>query len=147
MSRFLLPPPLTNPHLLTHSCVAWMKQGTEYEADKNTRLASLGVMTADLQNHVGTHDITLDWSLPLSVKCSEVVGNYSIANFKAKKNRYNQRHYPVIIEFKLKIQEQSVKSMAAIQASAWVDSDDEQDIAAPPPPARQVFNDPTAKGA
>ena len=119
-------PVLTDPHLLTDPRAAWMKNGSSYEADKNARLASLGLMVADLQSCVGTTDITMDWSLPLSVKCSEVVGNYSIGNFKATKNKHNMRFYPVIVEFKLKVSQQSVKSMGMIQASAWMDSSDEE---------------------
>ena len=141
-------PILTDPHLLTDPRAAWMKNDASYEADKNARLASLGIMVADLQSCAGTTDITMDWSLPLSVKCSEVVGNYSIGNFRAKKNKHNMRFYPVIVKFKLKVSQQSVKSMGMIQASAWMDSDDEEEgiQALESPRKKQAIIDPKTLG-
>ena len=116
---------LSDADLLVHSNNAWMKDGSEYEADCSTRLSGLGPAIADLMKYCNGNPV-MAWSLPLAHKCIAIVGNFSITNFGAEKNEYNKKYRPVILEFKLKLEEQAVSSMTKIKTSVW-DSDSEND--------------------
>ena len=112
-------PVLTNPELLTDKRNTWMSDGINFESDKYSRLTGLGTAIADLKRYCGNEKITMKCSLPLAHKCIEVLGHYSISNFMVEPNEYNQRYYPVIVEFKLKMENQSVKKRQIIRTSIW----------------------------
>ena len=54
---------------------------------------------------------------------------YSITNFPVSSNVVGHKHYPVVVEFKMKTVEQTVKRHAEVNATVWAEdssSDDDQ---------------------
>ena len=92
-----------------------------YENRRQTRLGGLGPAIAQINSHFQGQTWKTTWRVPLSEKCDEVIGNYSINNFPTYANEANQFYYPVLVEFKLKTVEQSVKKEAAINFGVWED--------------------------
>ena len=96
---------------------------------KQTRLGGLGPAIAQINTYLSGQPWTTLWKLPLNEPCEEIVGNYSITNFPAKANSNGQKHYPVLVEFKMKTVEQSVKQEDTINATCWdSDMDDFDDV-------------------
>ena len=117
-------PVLSSTELLVSSKVAWM-QGGSYEAKRQTRLGGLGPAIAKVANHFQGQSWNTKWKVPLVESCDDIVGSYSITNFPTKTNSHGQKHYPVIMEFLLKLKEQSVKTEKTVNVGIWQDSDDE----------------------
>ena len=68
------------------------------------------------------------WKVPLSQVCDDIIGNsYSITNFLAASNVVGQKHYPIVVEFKMKTVEQTVKRHAEVNTTVWADSSSDDD--------------------
>ena len=110
-------------NLLVHRNATWMMDDVGYyENRKQTRLGGLGPTIAQANSHFRGQPWTTVWRVPLVAPCDEIIGNYSITNFPTYMNEASQKHYPVLIEFKLKTIEQSVKKEAAINYGVWDES-------------------------
>ena len=98
-----LSPVFLKTKLMVNKRVSWMSSNNpeEYMTKKHIRLGGLGPAIAQVQSVVTNEILYTTWNLPLSEACDEVVGGYSINNFPAAPNAYNQSFYPVLIEFKL----------------------------------------------
>ena len=111
---------------MVHKNVSWMRAKNEqdYNSKRQTRLGGLGPAIAQVQGHnqVRTPP-SIKWTVPLSERCDELIGSYSVNNFPGKKNSYNQTFYPVLMEFKLSTVEQNVKKETRINSSLWLDED------------------------
>ena len=118
-----LDPVLTSAMTLVHEDNAWMSEERLYEADKFSRLAGLGTAVEDLKNFAGHNSVCALKAIPLAHECSDVIGNYSITNFPVRSNSENQKYYPVIVEFKLKLVNQSVDRKHYIKSSVRKDID------------------------
>ena len=126
-------PVLANAELLVHKNTSWMKEGSGtqslrgYDNRKHVRLGGLGPAIAVSNTHFNSQPWSTVWRVPLSQICDEIIGNYSITNFPAPPNQLGQRYYPVMVEFKLKTVEQTVKKEAEVNFGVWSDSDMEGD--------------------
>ena len=116
---------LNDPALLVHKNASWMQEGgpTKYENRKQVRLGGLGPAIAEAKTHFLGMPFHTIWRCPLSQVADEIIGSYSITNFPAAANMVGQRHYPVLVEFKLKTVEQSVKRTADVNTACWPDED------------------------
>ena len=115
---------LRDADLLVNRNASWMSSSVgPYENTKQTRLGGLGPAIAQVNTHFQGQDWFTTWKIPLAEVCDEIVDNYSICNFRTSANRAGQRFYPVLVEFKLKAIEQSVKKEAKINCGVWLDSD------------------------
>ena len=119
---------LGNADLLVHKQASWMQEGgaRKYENRKQVRLGGLGPAIAVANTHFRGQPWCMVWKIPLSQVCDEIIGNYSITNFPANPNMAGQKHYPVVIEFKLKTNEQTVKRHAEVNAGVWQSDDEEE---------------------
>ena len=119
---------LSNAELLVHRNASWMQEGgaRKYENRKQVRLGGLGPAIAVANTHFRGQPWCMVWKIPLSQVCDEIIGNYSITNFPTIANMVGQKHYPVVIEFKLKTVEQTVKRHAEVNAGVWQSDDEEE---------------------
>ena len=113
--------------LLVHPQAAWMKEGSAYSSDRTARLAGIGPAIAELKTYYRSEELVMTRSIPLSSRCSELCGNYSISNFAAPKSTSGKKYRPVFVKFKLRLEEQAVKKRAAIKVSYIESSGDESD--------------------
>ena len=88
---------------------------------KQTRLAGLGPTIAQVKGKNTSLPPTIVWNIPLSERCDKLCGGYSISNFPAPQNDFNQTFYPVLIEFKLSTVEQNVQKESRVNSSLWLD--------------------------
>ena len=116
----------SDANLLVHRNATWMNEAVDYETYKQTRLGGLGPAIAQVNTYFSGQPWSTVWRLPLAEPCEVIVGNYSITNFPTRSNFAGQKFYPVVVEFKLKTVEQSVKGEARINTGVWK-SDDESD--------------------
>ena len=128
-------PVLADTELLVNKKVSWMKGSGYYPTKRQTRLGGLGPAIAQTSSHLQGQEWFTTWNIPLSKVCDEVVGNYSICNFPAKPNNHGLYFYPVVIEFKLRTVQQSVKASESVNASVWdlcssSSDDDDTDLSA-----------------
>ena len=119
-------PFLMKPEYLTSERTAWMRRVDNYEADRAARLTGLGAAIADMQQYLNNQVPAIKLQIPLTERCEEVVGNYSICNFPSPMNEHGQRYYPVFVEFKLLLSTQKVKKTTAVASCVWLDDDDVQ---------------------
>ena len=100
------------------------KNEQDYNSKRQTRLGGLGPTVAQVagNNQVRTPP-SIKWTIPLSERCDDLIGSYSINNFPAKKNTYNLTFHPVLMEFKLSTVEQNVKKETRVNSSLWLDED------------------------
>ena len=123
-------PVFLSTELMVHRNVSWMKakNETDYNSKRQTRLSGLGPAIAQVRgtNPTGTPP-SIEWTIPLSERCDELIGSYSVNNFPSKKNSYQQTFYPVLMEFKLSTVEQNVKKESSINSSLWLDEDTDQE--------------------
>ena len=112
-------PVLANTDLLVNKKVSWMKGGGYYPNKRQTRLGGLGPAIAQISSHFQGQQWFTTWNIPLAKPCDEVVGNYSICNFPSQPNRHGQHYYPVVIEFKLKTLQQSVRTSQTVNTGVW----------------------------
>ena len=121
-------PVFSTANLLTHRNATWMRNSHgSYENTRQTRLGGLGPAIAQVNTYLHGQPWTTVWHLPLSERCDEIVGNYAISNFPVRSNAAGHKFYPVVVEFKLKTVEQTVKREAKINAGVWADSDSDSD--------------------
>ena len=111
-------PVLLSNELLTHENCPWMKTDS-YQSDQSTRTAALGPAIAELRKAYAPTSPYIEWEIPLSESCSEVIGNFSISNFPVQPPSEGCYFYPIIVEFKLKLEDQSVDHTAKIKSSIW----------------------------
>ena len=122
---------LSSSYLLLHRNTSWMRETltSTYKNMKQMQLGGLGSAIAQINMYLSGQPWTTLWKLPLSEPCEEIVGNYSFTNFPAKPNSNGMKHFPVLVKFKMKTAEQSVKQEATINASCWEsDLDDLDDV-------------------
>ena len=119
-------PVFLSMELMVHKRVSWMRAKNEqdYNSKRQTRLGGLSPAIAQVagNNQVRTPP-SIKWTIPLSERCDDLIGSYSINNFPAKKNTYNLTFHPVLMEFKLSTVEQNVKKETRINSSLWLDED------------------------
>ena len=133
----------SDANLLVHRYATWMNEsGRDYENHRQTRLGGIGPAIAQVNTYLNAQPWTAVWRLPLSEPCEAIIGNYSISNFPTRANRSGQKFYPVVVEFKLKTVEQSVKREARINIGVWKeseseDSDDEELFSYLSPPKKR----------
>ena len=117
-------PVFLSTDLMVHRNVSWMNSNNdnEYNSKRQTRLGGLGPVIAQVKgNTPSSPPPSIEWTIPLSERCDELVGSYSINNFPAERNQYNQTFYPILMEFKLTTVEQNVKKESKINSGLWVD--------------------------
>ena len=120
-------PVFLNTNLMVHKNVSWMKarNEAEYNSKRQTRLGGLGPTIAQVKgNNPTTITPSIKWTIPLSERCDELIGSYSINNFPGDKNEYGQTFFPILMEFKLSTVEQNVKKETRINSCVWVDEND-----------------------
>ena len=120
-------PVFLNTNLMVHKNVSWMKarNEAEYNSKRQTRLGGLGPTIAQVKgNSPTTITPSIKWTIPLSERCDELIGSYSINNFPGDKNEYGQTFFPILMEFKLSTVEQNVKKETRINSCVWVDDND-----------------------
>ena len=140
----------SDANLLVHCYATLMNESRDYENHRQTRLGGIGPAIAQVNTYLNAQSWSTVWRLPLSEPCEAIIGNYSISNFPTRANRLGQKFYPVIVEFKLKTVEQSVKHEAKINIGVWKeddsdsDSDDElfRSYLSPPKSKRTCFTNP-----
>ena len=115
---------MSDTEMLLNQNVAWMKEASLYENQRQTRLGGLGPVIAQINTHFANLPWTTVWRVPLKEACDEIVGGYSITNFPPEHMHpaSTPQFYPVIVEFKLKTVEQSVKKEAEINCALWLGS-------------------------
>ena len=97
----------------------------EYNSKRQTRLGGLGPTIAQVKgNSPTTITPSIKWTIPLSERCDELIGSYSINNFPGDRNEYGQTFFPILMEFKLSTVEQNVKKETRINSCVWVDDND-----------------------
>ena len=116
-------PVFLSTDLMMHKNVSWMKSRSEneYKSKKQTRLAGLGPTIAQVKGKNTNLPPTIVWNIPLSERCDKICGSYSISNFPATRNEFNQTFHPVLIEFKLLTVEQNVQKESRVNSSLWLD--------------------------
>ena len=117
-------PVFLNTNLMVHKNVSWMKarNEAEYNSKRQTRLGGLGPTIAQVKgNSPTTITPSIKWTIPLSERCDELIGSYSINNFPGDRNEYGQTFFPILMEFKLSTVEQNVKKETRINSCVWVD--------------------------
>ena len=120
-------PVFLNTNLMVHKNVSWMKarNEAEYNSKRQTRLGGLGPTIAQVKgNSPTTSTPSIKWTIPLSERCDELIGSYSINNFPGDRNEYGQTFSPILMEFKLSTVEQNVKKETRINSCVWVDDND-----------------------
>lgn len=119
-------PVFLSTDLMVHKNVSWMRANSEqqYYSKRQTRLGGLGPTIAQVKGNNPNTSPCIEWVIPLSERCDELVGSYSINNFPADRNRFNQTYYPVLMEFKLTTVEQNVKKESRINAGLWLEETD-----------------------
>ena len=120
-------PVFLSTNLMVHKGVSWMKarNEAEYNSKRQTRLGGLGPTIAQVKgNSPTTSTPSIKWTIPLSERCDELIGSYSINNFPGDRNEYGQTFYPILMEFKLSTVEQNVKKETRINSCVWVDDND-----------------------
>ena len=113
-------PVFLSTELMAHKNVSWMraKNENEYNSKRQTRLGGLGPTIAQVKVSDSTRTSpSVKWNIPLSKRCDELIGSYSVNNFPASKNTFNQTFYPVLMELKLSTVEQNVKKESSINSS------------------------------
>ena len=121
---------LSKAELIVHKNAAWMQEGGPrmYENRKQVRLGGLGPAIAVANSHFHGQPWYTVWKVPLSQVCDDIIGNsYSITNFPASSNVVGHKHYPIVVEFKMKTVEQTVKRHAEVNATVWADSSSDDD--------------------
>ena len=121
-------PVLADKALLVDKKASWMRDESgggwySYENRKQTRLGGLGPTIAQINSFFCNQPWRTAWKIPLSEVCDEIIGGYSICNFPPQHTYGPTAHqfYPVIVEFKLKTVEQSVKWETKITAGLWAE--------------------------
>ena len=125
--RLPISPVFLNTNLMVHKNVSWMKarNEAEYNSKRQTRLGGLGPTIAQVKgNSPTTITPSIKWTIPLSERCDELIGSYSINNFPGDRNEYGQTFFPILMEFKLSTVEQNVKKETRINSCVWVDDND-----------------------
>ena len=65
------------------------KNETDYNSKRQTRLDGLGPAIAQVRGNNPTDTPpSIKWTIPLSERCDELIGSYSVSNFPSKKNSY-----------------------------------------------------------
>ena len=120
-----------------------------YDNHKQKQHGDLGPAITQANSHFCGQLWTTVWRVPLVEICDKIVGNYSITNFPACINEASQKHYPIIIEFKLKTIEQSVKQEVDINYQVWDDSSgaDLEEFCSSPIPRRRKRTNRGREGA
>ena len=124
--HFPMSPVFLSTDLMVHKNVSWMRARNEqeYNSKRQTRLGGLGPAIAQVKGNNPTRTApSIEWTIPLSERCDELIGSYSVNNFPAEKNKYNLSFYPVLMELKLSTVEQNVKKESNINSSLWLDED------------------------
>ena len=118
--QFPMSPVFLSTDLMVHKNVSWMRARNEqeYNSKRQTRLGGLGPAIAQVKGNIPTRTSpSIEWTIPLSERCDELIGSYSVNNFPAEKNQYNLSFYPVLMELKLSTVEQNVKKESNINSS------------------------------
>ena len=96
-------PVFLSTNLMVHKKVSWMraKSQNDYNRKRQTRMGGLGPTIAQVRGNNPSTPPCIEWVIPLSERCGKLVGSYSINNFPANKNQFQQTFFPVLTEFKL----------------------------------------------